>query len=202
MLYLNPNKEKVLTFEVELSGVEISEITGYVRFMVEDIEVGFPTIISEGEIKAIIAPLKSFLKKPLKNGSVFEAQLQLFTEDEEYFSPWKGEIEVKMPVSVEAKIMDDGGGVRRSSVSVKAKPISERKELVPKVRIDKKETAKQKLKNLSEKDIIKYMERAGTKNETIQQIVLNEATASAAEKGYKGNVGILREVVRALKKPK
>ena len=45
------------------------------------------------------------------------------------------------------------------------------------------------------------MKRAGTKNETIQQIVLNEATASAAEKGYKGNIGILREVVRALKKP-
>jgi hypothetical protein len=46
------------------------------------------------------------------------------------------------------------------------------------------------------------MKRAGTRNETVQQIVLNEATASAVEKGYKGKVGVLREVVRALKKPK
>ena len=46
------------------------------------------------------------------------------------------------------------------------------------------------------------MERAGTKNKTIQEIVYNEAVAAAAEAGDKGNVGVLKHVVKALKKPK
>ena len=87
MLYLNPNKEKMLTFEVELSGASADEITGYVRFVVEGVEIGFPAEIGNGEIRAVISPLKNFLKKPLRNGAVFEAQLDLYTEDQEYFSP-------------------------------------------------------------------------------------------------------------------
>ena len=46
------------------------------------------------------------------------------------------------------------------------------------------------------------MNRAGCKNKTIQQIVLNEATSAAAEKGETGPVAVLKYVVKALKKPK
>ena len=202
MLTINPNEEKTINFVVEVNGVGCEEMNGFVRFIFEDIEYGFPVSFHGDEISATIKPLNDLFEGRLKNGTILEARLDLAApEHNYYFNPWADEIQIKMPVSVEARVIENGSGVKKPSVSVRAKPISERKRVAPR-RVDKKELAKQKLKNLSEKDIIQYMKRAGTKNETIQQIVLNEATASAAEKGYKGNVGILREVVRALKKPK
>ena len=129
MLYLNPTKEKVLTFEVELSGASSSEINGFVRFFIsEEVQLGFPVVVGENQIQAVIAPLKSLVKKAVKNGTVFEAQLDLYTEDQDYFSPWKGEIEVKMPVTIEAKITDEDDRSRVSEsrrTGVKVKSVSE-----------------------------------------------------------------------------
>ncbi len=205
MLTINPNEEKTINFVVEINGVGCEEMDGFVRFAFEGVEYGFPVLFHGDEISATIKPLNELFEGRLKNGTILEARLDLSApEHNYYFNPWTDEIEIKMPVSVEARIMDEeGGGVKTSGPTVKAKVMTEKKKRpIQKRRIDKKQLAKEKLKNVSEKDIINYMKRAGTRNETIQQIVLNEATASAVEKGYKGNLGVLREVVKALKKPK
>ena len=62
-----------------------------------------------------------------------------------------------------------------------------------------KKWSKKKLKNITEEEIIKFMERAGTKNKTIQEIILNEARANA-KSGDKYKVFL--EVVKTLRKPK
>ncbi|MBR9682655.1 MAG: hypothetical protein GOV02_03180 [Candidatus Aenigmarchaeota archaeon] len=201
MLYLNPNKEKTLTFEVQLSGASSSEITGYVRFIVEGVEIGFPAIIKEDEIQAVISPLKNFLKNPLKNGTIFEANLELYTEEQEYFNAWKGEIEVKMPVMIEAKLNEEE---KVSGVSVKAKMVAPKEKpsqgkVITETKISKKEQLKTKLRNLTEEDIYNYMARAGTKNKQIQEIVLSEARKKAESGDL---LKVFKEVVNALKKPK
>ncbi len=201
MLYLNPNKEKVLTFEVQLSGAATSDITGFVRFIVEGVEIGFPAIIKDDEIQAIITPLKKFLKTPLKNGTIFEAQLELYTAEKEYFNAWKGEIEVKMPVMIEAKLHEDE---KVSDVSVKAKMVAPKEKpsqgkVITETKISKKEQLKTKLKNLTEEDIYDYMARAGTKNKQIQEIVLSDARKKAESGDL---LKVFKEVVNALKKPK
>lgn len=219
MLYLNPNKEKVLTFEVELSGAAANEIKGFVRFNVEGVEVGFPAIITDGEIKSIISPLKDFLKKPVKNGTIFEAQLDLYTEDQEYFTPWKGEIEVKMPVTIEAKLANESSKPSDKKFAVKAKVIKEEKSMKT-PRPPKKEGGtiaksegggrngltekekvwtKEKLKNITDEQIKEYMEKKGTKNPIIQEIVLSEAIKAA---GTGERYKVFAEVVKALKKPR
>ena len=212
MLYLNPSKEKVLTFEVELSGASASEITGYVRFIVEGVEIGFPAVISDGEIKAVISPLKNFLKKPLKNGTMFEAQLDLYTEDQDYFSPWKGEIEVKMPVTIEAKLSTEESKKGSNTFVAKAKVLVNeeetnapiRRQRQPKQQIIKeiqneKGWSKDKLKNITEEQIIEYMERSGTRNPQIQQLLLDEARNNV-QKG--GQLEVFKYIVKTLKKPK
>jgi len=205
MLTINPNEEKTIHFVVEINGVGCDEMNGHVRFSFEGIEYGFPVYFEGDEVIATIKPLNNLFEGRLKNGMILNARLDLAAPEQNYyFNPWSDEIQIKMPVSVEAKIMDDNGN-SFSGPSVKAKVMTERKKASPKIINEQKSGSrwsKDKLKNITEKDIIDYMKRAGTKNETIQQIVLNEATASAVEKGYKGNIGILREVVRALKKPK
>lgn len=213
MLYLNPNKEKILTFDVELSGASLEEVNGFVRFFIdENVQLGFPVLVTRDQIRAVIAPLKNLIKKPVKSGTIFEAQLDLYTENEDYFRAWRGEIEIHAPsITIEAKLTAEDErpskkpfGFNRKAIA-EAKVVPEKKRPTKEVIIEGKKGGrwnKRKLQNITEKDIIRYMERAGTRNRTIQQIVLNEAAASAVEKGYKGNVGILREVVRTLKKPK
>lgn len=224
MLYLNPNKEKVLTFEVELSGASSTEVNGFVRFFISDeVQLGFPVAVGDSQIQAVIAPLKNLMKKNIKNGTVFEAQLDLYTADQDYFSPWKGEIEVKMPVTIEAKIADEGerisegkkGGVTVKSVS-EGKSDKKKEQIVEerltkyrdvkttnvKPRPVKKEPTVEDLrKHVNEEFIYKYMGKVGTKNKRIQDIIYEQAIG-AAESGdqYK----VFKQVVKILgnKKPK
>ena len=107
MLYLNPNKERILTFEVEINGVSKEEINGYVRFFIEGMEYGFPVAVEENKIFAQIKPLKELVNTPLKNGTIINARLDLLTTDQEFFSPWQDEIEIRSPISVEAKLSDN-----------------------------------------------------------------------------------------------
>lgn len=58
---------------------------------------------------------------------------------------------------------------------------------------------KEKLLNITEDQIIQYMERRGTKTKMIQEVILNKARAAA---GSDDNFKIFKEVVKALKKPK
>jgi len=210
MLTINPNEEKTIHFAVELNGIGCKEMNGHVRFAVNEIEYGFPVFFEGDEILATIPPLSDMFEGKLKNGTVLEARLDLSSpEHNYYFNPWSDEIQIKMPVSVEAKIMEDphDGGTRRPTVRVK--PLTERKrKQVAKKKVSKPRPlteagwSQKKLQNVTEQQIYKYMERAGTSNKTIQEIVYNEAVSKAAEAGDKGNLGILRQVVKALKKPK
>ena len=82
--------------------------------------------------------------------------------------------------------------------------VTEEKAIAPpkKKKVVEQKWTKAKLQNVTEKDIINYMTRAGTKNKLVQDVLLNEARKSASEKGQSGNLAVLREVVKALKKPK
>jgi len=203
MLYLNPNKEKVLTFEVELSGASSTEVNGFVRFFVsEDVQLGFPVVVTDNQIQAVIAPLKNLVKKTIKNGTVFEAQLDLYTEDQDYFSPWRGEIEVKMPVTIEAKIADEGKSIsERKSGNIKVKSVSEgksdkKKEQIVEERLSKyrdvkttnvkprpakkEPSIKDLKKQVNEEFIYKYIGKVGTRDKRIQDIVYEQAVSEAA----------------------
>jgi hypothetical protein len=226
MLYLNPNKEKILTFEVELSGASSSEIDGFIRFFIsEEVQLGFPVVIGENQIQAVIAPLKNLVKKAIKNGTIFEAQLDLYTEEQDYFSPWKGEIEVKMPVTIEAKIVDEDsksrlsesnkGGIKVKSVSESDRIKDTKKEQIVEERLSKyrnvkttnvkprpkskQPTIEDLKKHVNEEFIYKYMAKVGTKTKRIQELVYEQAIG-AAQSGdqYK----VFKEVVKILGKKK
>jgi len=201
MLYLDINEEKTLTFEVEINGVGCDEMCGSVRFQYEDMEYGFPVVIDESKITTVIKPLNK-LFPTMKNGTVFEARLDLSTETY-YFSPWQDEITVQAPVSVEAKLSGSPGGKK---VGVKATVISEEKvtktSSPPKkvIKEDKSDKwSKEKLKNITTQQIFEFMERAGTKNKKIQKVIFESAQANAKSAD---NYTIFTNVVKALKKPK
>jgi len=199
MLYLDINEEKTLTFEVEINGVGCDEMYGVVRFAHEDIEYGFPALVETNKITALIKPLKEIFPH-IKNGTVVEARLDLNTETH-YFNPWAGQIKVQAPISVEAKLEDDVKDPKPFGVTAKVVVSEEKVTKTPKKKSieELKDKLKDKLKNVTEKEMIQYMERAGTKNPQIQQMLLSEARQNAA-KG--GNFGVFKYIVKTLKKGK
>jgi hypothetical protein len=232
MLYLDPTKEKLLTFEVEISGDACDEISSHVRLFVEGVEIGFPGELKDNKIIAYIKPLRSLVKFPLRNGTVMEARLDVLSKDLDFYTPWTGEIEIKSSFTMEAKLVGEDKDkkspgkftvktITEDEVPVEDKKptkaiVQEKKPFVPppKQKIHKIAESKpfepQKKtvqKQLTEEDlrkkvdidfIKKYMTRAGSKNPTIQEIILNNARV-AAESG--DPIKILKEVMKILKKP-
>ena len=199
MLTINPNEEKTIHFVVEINGVGCDEMNGHVRFALEGVEYGFPVSFEGDEIVATIKPLNELFEGKLKNGMLLDARLDLASPNHNYyFNPWSDEIQVKMPVSVEARIVDGNGGTR--GASVKAKVMTEKKvggRAKQESLLERKQMIREQLKNVTEKDIIKYMEKAGTKTRRIQKIILEQASA-----GAKSNLDVLKNVVKILKKNK
>lgn len=120
MLYLDPNKEKLLTFEVDVSGDACENIVSHVRLFIEGIELGFPALFKENKIIALIKPLRTFFKIPLKSGTVIESRLDVLSENQDFYSPWQGQIEIKSSFTVEAKLIGDDQ-VKKTPVDTNSK---------------------------------------------------------------------------------
>ncbi len=197
MLYLSSNEEKTLTFEVDINGVGGEDLRGSVRFIHENVEYGFPVTVEDNKITSIIKPLDKLIDN-IKNGTVIPARLELNTKDY-FFSPWKGEIKIQTPVTIEAVLQEEK---KDAGISIKAKVIdskSSQGKVITETKKNSKEQLKEKLRNLTEEDIFTYMSRMGTKNKRIQEIVLEDARKQAKS----GDLfKVFTEVVKALKKPK
>ena len=95
------------------------------------------------------------------------------------------------------------GSSGKKGVSVKAKRISEEKKTPPKeltksrqqIIQEKKALLKESLRNPTEEDIYRYMEKAGTRTKHIQDLVYEQASQKA-----KNNFEVLKNVVKLLKK--
>jgi len=156
MLYLDATEHKRLTFETEINGVGCDDLDGFVRFMYEGIEYGFPADIEPGIITTIITPLKEIFPT-IKTGTTVEARLDVYT-DKNIFTPWQDEIEITSPMVVEASLAGEKvsgprvkakvikeSGTRRRKPTGRRKPITEIKEVTrsAKKRITKQQVEKQ-----------------------------------------------------------
>jgi len=72
-----------------------------------------------------------------------------------------------------------------------------KKEVTKQKKLNEKDLLKKKLKNITEEGIYKYMQKAGTKNAKIQELVYEQAVAAA---GTGEPFEVLKQVVKILKK--
>ena len=71
------------------------------------------------------------------------------------------------------------------------------KEVTKQKKINEKDLMKKKLKNITREGVYKYMERAGTRNPKIQELVYEQAVAAA---GSGEPVKVLKQIVQIMKK--
>lgn len=210
MLYLDATEHKRLTFETEISGVGCEDLDGFVRFMYEGIEYGFPADIEPRVITAVITPLQDIFPT-IKSGTIVEARLDVYT-DKNIFSPWADEIEITSPMVVEASLATEKGSgvsvkasVVRESGGVKKKPRGGRKprpiitEIKEVTKPAKKKVTKEMLNNITEEQVYKLMEKLGTTSPRIKEILYNQAS-SKSKTGKPADV--LKEIIKIMGKRK
>jgi len=206
MLYLDATEHKRLTFETEINGVGCEDLDGFVRFMYEGVEYGFPADIEPGVITSVITPLQDIFPT-IKSGTIVEARLDVYT-DKNIFSPWQDEIEITSPMIVEASlatekgsgpsvkaVVREGGGVKKKPRGGR-KPISEYKEVT---KPEKKKVTKQMLENITEEQVYVMMERLGTTSPRIKEILYEQAS-SQAKSGKPSDV--LKEIIKIMGRKK
>jgi hypothetical protein len=200
MLELNVNQNRSLNFEIQLSGINHTQLEGFLRIIIDGIEYGFKTEINEGNIAVDIPVLKNVIPREVKEGEKFDAKLEVVGNGY-YLNPWSGSFIVKNPVILEAKLTEDvvtDIGVPKvdvtkvktgSSSKVETK-LKEMKETVKKP-VERKEVKKIVVENrtdlakpkkqivLTEDHIIKYMVSKGTTSKRVQEFILEQAKSNS-----------------------
>jgi len=102
MLKLNTDEIRNLQFEVSIQGINYDELCGSLKFIIEDVEYGFPVKIQKDLVSVEVPPLEEIVLKGLKNGDIIECKLDIFGNGF-YINPWGGQFELASPMKMEIK---------------------------------------------------------------------------------------------------
>lgn len=100
MLRLNTDEIKNLQFEVVIQGINYDELTGSLKFIIEDVEYGIPVKIQKDLVSVEVPPLEEIVAQGMRDGDVVECKLDIFGNGF-YLNPWDGQFELKTPVKME-----------------------------------------------------------------------------------------------------
>jgi len=210
MLDININDSRDLNFEIELSGIGVTQLEGRLRMVIDNIEYGIPAQIMEKSIDIVIPPLKNLIQRELKEGETFSAKLEV-QGDGNYLNPWSGEFQIRNPVALEAKIVELENNDKpvisvsisesRTTKQVKTKTIAKKK--VQK-KINEIKTGVKRFKNkedfkkkVTKEDVISWLNKKGTKNPQVQEIIYEQAVGQCGSgKPYK----VMMELTKVIKK--
>jgi hypothetical protein len=215
MLKININDSRDLNFEIELSGITPTQLEGRLRLVIDNIEYGIPAKIMEKSIDVVIPPLKNLVQRDLKEGEVFAAKLDVHG-DGNYLNPWSGEFQIHNPVALEAKIVEVEKDTKAAiSVSINESRTTKKtttknivkKKVQKKINEMKTRTSgggvkkfrnKDDFKNkLTKEDVIRWLNKKGTKNPQVQEIIYEQAISQAGSgKPYK----VMLELTKVIKK--
>jgi len=138
MINLNINEKKSLQFDVSVSGVEMKDLRGSMKLVMNEVHYGFPIIILDGKIVVEIPALSDFLKEEALNEKTVDAKLEIIANDT-FLVPWEDQIVLESPVKVEAvmsgiktimeKVTPSIKVKANPKVIVEEKPVEEKKEV-------------------------------------------------------------------------
>lgn len=206
------HRGKLITFSIEIEGLDYTLISGKFRITIGEIEYGFPTTYRDGEIEAYIPSLHEILHDFKRDGKQISAKLEVVA-DHHYFVPWEGKLKITEPASVKVKLKKAKPKIK---TEIKDQEVDEQQEIIiddpehtvdiPKSKTKPKkgesvdESTKsaylKKLKGIGEKGIRAYMKRAGTKSENVQNVLLEQAETICKDPDNKFE--LLKSVVKVM----
>ena len=151
MINLNINEKKSLQFDVSVSGIEMKDLQGSMKIVMDKVQYGFPITIMDDKITVEIPALSSFLKDEVLNEKNIEAKLEIIANDT-YMVPWKDQITLESPMKIEAALSSIQNMMEKvvlPKVKVKTSP---------KVIVEKKPVKKEVVEKKIEKKKSKFAE--------------------------------------------
>jgi len=117
------DEAKTLEFKIDASsGCATEDLEGYLRFSFGGVEYGFPAKISEGCFKVEVPPFKNVVNDQItesisKNKAlVVKGRLDVIANKNAYVTPWSGDIDIEVPVSM--KISEGDEILKKKKVTV------------------------------------------------------------------------------------
>jgi len=107
MLKINVNKERELRFEIEIGGVDYTQVKSQLKIVINEVEYGFPARVERDKITVQLPPLRKVVASRIKEGDEADIKLEMIAETE-YLTPWQDKVILSNPLVVEAKIIDSG----------------------------------------------------------------------------------------------
>lgn len=110
------NEQKNLEFNIDTSGCSWEDLNAYLRFTFDNVEYGFKADVKENSLTINVPPFADIISESLvesvsKNKEIIvEGRLDVVAEDNKILTPWKGEVEIEIPVSI--KVQKNIGGIR------------------------------------------------------------------------------------------
>lgn len=215
---VNIDKGKLITFDLDVQGLSEESLFGKFRVLINEVEYGFPTTISENQVEVYVPCLHEILKKD--HSKFLNAKLEIFA-DNHFFIPWEGKLDLLETASVKAKIRKTSPKVK---TEIKDQDVNEDMEVIvdePEEEVSlpkptKKELKQEKfqnessltdstrrkylekLKGINMDGIRSYMARAGTRNEKVQNVILEQAENICKDPDNKFE--LLKSVVKVMAK--
>ncbi len=103
------NESKKLEFDVDTVGCSWNDLKGHLRFVLEDIEYGFPAKFENGAVSVEIPAFQDIIGNKVKEyvssdkQLIMNGRLDIIANESTYLTPWTGYVEVEIPVSVKVK---------------------------------------------------------------------------------------------------
>lgn len=209
------DRGKLITFDLDVQGLDEKEMFGKFRVIINEVEYGFPTTITNKQVEVYVPCLHELLRKD--HSEFLKAKLEIFT-DNRYFQPWEGKLNLIEAASVKAKVKTAGPKVTtevKDDVNEEVEVIVDEPEeevTLPKIVKPKKSSKEDKiteetksqylerLKNINMDGIRRYMNKAGTKSEKVQNIIIEQAEGTCRDP--ENRFELLRSVIKVMNKLK
>jgi hypothetical protein len=223
---VDTHRGKSIEFNIEVEGLNYNDIHGKFIIIEGGIEYGFPTVFKENyRIEVVIPPLNTILSVNKKKS--LKAKLEIFTDCQYFvpwegtiklIETKSVKVELKKASKPKVKIKTEmkDRDVNEDLEIIVDDPeeevfIPDSKEKKKTVKTEGKSQSKNGivlnestkddylnlLKNIDEKGIRKYMQNAGTSNEKVQSVILEQAEGICKDSDNKFE--LLKSVVKIMK---
>jgi hypothetical protein len=144
MIKLNTNEKKRLKFNIEVSGVQTTDLKGSMKIISDGVEYGFPIGLDGGKVVVEIRPLSEITRLDLKDGQSLPARLEIIA-NETFLVPWSDTIRIENPIKVEAKIDEVEEVFETTIPKIKIKTVEE-ESLIKEIKKEEKKVERKKRK--------------------------------------------------------
>lgn len=118
LIKIDPNRGKLITFDLDIRGVDRNLLSAKFVVTINDIEYGFPAVIVNNKVEVKIPCLYDIIYNIETYKSYIKAKLVIFSEFQ-HFLPWEGRMKIMTPKSITATVK-----------SVRQKPIVRTEDVV------------------------------------------------------------------------